>query len=130
MVEHGVTKTLYKIELLTIKMIPYIIMVCYFLNSLLSYFDIDTQLLSLIGGLSVLPLIFLLISSFVFKFCIYHRLPLYYVIVVDVLNYYDSLVGLPISNRSLFVLNMLILGIFVLLIVFYKFKQHGRTISK
>lgn len=130
MVENGVGKYLYKIELLLIKAIPFIIMCCYVANSVLSYFEINTIILSIIGGMSILPLIFLFVSSFVFRFCIYHRLPLYYILITDIINYYDNIIGISISNKSLFVLNMVIVGIFILMIVFFKFRQHEQRTIK
>ena len=105
-------------------------MCCYVINSVLSYFEINTIILSIIGGMSILPWIFLFVSSFVFRFCIYHRLPLYYILITDIINYYDNVIGIPISNKSLFVLNMIIVGIFVLMIVFFKFRQHEQRTSK
>lgn len=130
MVERNVDKALYKIELLVIKVIPFIIALCYLLNNIISYVGIDIVLLSFLGGLSVFPFIFLYLSSFVFRFCIYHRLPLYYVIVSECINYYDNLIGIPIDNRSLFTLNLIVAGVFILLIVYFKFKQHESRISK
>ena len=129
-VEAGVGKALYKMELLIIKVIPFIIMSFYVANSVLSYFNIDAPILSIISGLSILTWIFLYISSFVFKFCIYHRLPLYYILLSDILAYYDNIIGIPVSNKELFVLNISIIGVFILLIVFFKFKQHESRTSK
>ena len=129
MVENGVGKVLYKIELLLIKVIPFIIMFCYALNNILYYFDIEVIFLSTFSGLSILTWIFLYISSFVFKFCIYHRLPLYYILTIDTINYYDYLIGLPISDKRLFILDIIIIGIFLLFIVYFKFKQHEQRTS-
>lgn len=117
-------------ELLVIKVIPFLIAICYLLNNILSYFYIDTIIFSFLGGLSLFTLMFLYLSSFVFRFCIYHRLPIYYVIVSEIINYYDNLVGIPISNRSLFSFNLIIAGVFILLIVYFKFKQHEQRTSK
>lgn len=129
-VENGVGKSLYKLELLIIKVIPFVLMLCYVLNSVLSYFNINGEILSVIGGQSILTWLFLYISSFVFKFCVYHRLPLYYILLSDIISYYDNLIGIPITNRELFVLNISIIGIFILLIVYFKFKQHESRTSK
>ena len=117
-----IDKDLYKLELSLLKCLPIMIALCYFINTVLSYFKIDFIFLSLIGGLSILPIIFILVSSFVFRFCIYHRLPIYYVIISDIINYYDLYVGIPLSNRLLFVINMIIAGIFIILIVISKAK--------
>lgn len=116
------TKLLYKIELILLKILPLGIALCYLLNSILSYFNINAEICSYLGGMSLFPLIFILVSSFVFKFCVYHRLPIYYIIVSDILNYYDLYVGIPLDNRNLFIMNMIIAGIFIVLIVFTKAK--------
>lgn len=129
-VGNGVGKTFYKIELLIIKIIPFIIMSLYVANSILSYFNIDAPILAITGGLSILTWMFLYVSSFVFKFCIYHRLPLYYILISDILAYYDNIIGIPVSDKELFVLNISIIGVFILLIVFFKFKQHESRTSK
>lgn len=129
-VENGVGKSLYKLELLIIKVIPFVLMLCYVLNSVLSYFNINGEIFSVIGGQSILTWLFLYISSFVFKFCVYHRFPLYYILLSDIISYYDNLIGIPITNRELFVLNISIIGIFILLIVYFKFKQHESRTSK
>lgn len=117
-----VNKVLYKIELYLIKHIPIWIALCYFLNTVLSYYCIDVPILSLIGGMSILPWIFLFISSYVFKFCIYHRLPLYYILISDIIGYYDTYIGISISNRTLFSIYCIIAGIFLFLMLYFKFK--------
>ena len=115
-------KTLYKLELLLLKYLSVTIGLCYLLNSILSYFGIDIILFSFIAGLSILPTIFILVSSFVFKFCIYYRLPIYYVIISDIINYYDLYIGISISNRMLFITNMITAGICIFLMIFFKIK--------
>ena len=53
------SKMLYKIELILLKIIPILMVVCSVSNSILSYLDIDVVILNYIGGVSILPLIFL-----------------------------------------------------------------------
>lgn len=117
-----ITKEIYKIELYTIKVIPMIISVIYLLNTILSYCYIDLPILSWIGGLSLLPWLFLYLSSFVFRFCIYHRMFLYYIAVCNILSYIDYTWTLPISDRELFLLNIIIAGIFLFVILYLKLK--------
>lgn len=102
-----IEKSLYKLELLLLKSLPLGIGLCYLLNNILSYFDIDILIFSILGGISIFPIAFILVSSFVFKFCIYHRLPIYYIILSDILNYYDLYVGIPLENRELLIMNMI-----------------------
>ena len=117
-----ITKEIYKIELYTIKVIPIAISVIYLLNTILFYCYIDLPILSWIGGLSLLPWLFLYLSSFVFRFCIYHRMFLYYIAVCNILSYIDYTWTLPISNRGLFLLNIIIAGIFLFVILYLKLK--------
>ena len=51
------------------------------LNSILSYFNIDLVILSYIGGVSLIPILFIYITSYTFKFCEYHRMFLHYIVV-------------------------------------------------
>ena len=67
--------------------------VCSVSNSILSYLDIDVVILNYIGGVSILPLIFLYLSSYVFKFCEYHRMFLHYLLITDIINVYDYHIG-------------------------------------
>ena len=111
-------KTLYKLELYLLKVIPMLLALIAFLNTVLSYFDIDLVIWSYIGSVSLLPLIFLYMSSYVFKFCEYHRMFLHYVVVTNVLNVYDYYVGIPISDRELLVLHMIVAGISLFVILY------------
>lgn len=92
------SKFLYKTELLVLKYIPFLLAIIYFFNTLLSLFDINAVILSYVAGISILPWVFILISSFVFRFCAYHRIPLYYILVNDDINVVDSYLELPISD--------------------------------
>lgn len=122
-------KTLYKLELYLLKVIPMLLALIAFLNTVLSYFDIDLVIWSYIGSVSLLPLIFLYMSSYVFKFCEYHRMFLHYVVVTNVLNVYDYYVGIPIPDRELLVLHMIVAGIslFVILYLYVKDTKKSAT---
>ena len=114
------SKDLYKIELYSIKVIPIILAGLCLLNTVLSYFYIDLPILSYIGGLSLLPLLFLYISSYVFRFCTWHRLFLHYITINWILDIWDYYWGIPISDRGLFLLYIIISGLFLFLIFYYK----------
>ena len=43
-----------------------------------------------IAGMSLLTWIFMYIATIVFKFCSYHRIFLYYILIVDTINIVDS----------------------------------------
>lgn len=123
-------KTLYKLELYLLKIIPMLLALIAFLNTVLSYFDIDLVIWSYIGSVSLLPLIFLYMSSYVFRFCEYHRMFLHYVVITNVLNVYDYYVGIPISDRELLVLYMIITGISLFIILYLYVKSTKKSTAK
>lgn len=133
MVEKQVDKLLYKLELYLIKIIPLLLAICYFINTILSYFNIDTIIPSLIGGVSLLPLLFLYISSYTFKFCTYHRLSLHYILIIDIINYYDYSVGLNVTSKVYVMLHSMLFLILIILIIYFKFyneKLHTKMYNK
>lgn len=122
------SKTLYKVELILIKFIPFILALICFLNTVFSYFGIDLEVLAYVGGASLLTLFFLYVSSYLFKFCTYHRLPLHYVVVNDILNTYDYYVGIPLDDRNLLILYLVITFIFLMLIT-YSYVKSNKDIA-
>ena len=78
-------KTLYKLFLITLKYLPHLIGTLYFIYAILSIY-LDVYFMNYIISLSILPLLYILISSFVFKFCFVHRIPIYYILAMNILN--------------------------------------------
>lgn len=116
-------KVLYKICLIMIKAIPMCIAFVYLLNTLLSYFDIDLPILSTIGGTSILTLLLLYVLSITFKFCLYHRMFLHYILIENIITYVDYYTkGTLCTDRELFVLHSIIASICLFVILILKFK--------
>ena len=61
---------LHKIMILILKFIPAILSIVYLLGTILNVLNKSTIMLSYLGFVSILPGLFILLSSFVFKFCI------------------------------------------------------------
>ena len=119
------SKILYKIELFLLKIIPMLMAVCSACNSILSYFDIEVTIINYIGGVSLLPLIFLYLSSYVFKFCAYHRMFLHYLLITDIINIYDYHIGIPLDNLEYLCLHMIItvISMFIVLYLYMNKKK-------
>lgn len=100
------SKNLYKVELYLLKIMLMVIALAYLVNTVSSYFGVDIPILASIAGMSLIPLIFMYISSYVFKFCEYHRMFLHYIAANDIINIYDWYIGISVTNRELFVLHM------------------------
>lgn len=118
------SRNLYKVLLLILKVIPMLCALGCLLNTILAYVGIDVPVLSYIGSMSVLTWTFILIASFVFKFCIYHRIFLYYILIIDVIDTIDYYIGIPISDYNLLVLHIIITGTILFLILYFYVRNH------
>lgn len=118
-------KMLYKIELIILKIMPFMLATSYAINTVLSYFNIDCQIISILSGTGVMPLIFLYVSSYVFKYCEYHRMFLHYVVINNAITYYDYYIGIPISNLELLIVNVICYFIVMVmaLIIYLKYSK-------
>lgn len=123
------SKILYKIELFLLKIIPMLMAVCSACNSILSYFNIEVTIINYIGGVSLLPLIFLYLSSYVFKFCAYHRMFLHYLLITDIINIYDYHIGIPLDNLEYLCLHMIV-TVISMFIVLYLYMNRKKKNSK
>ena len=123
-------KSLYKIELYIIKVIPYILALFYLVNTVLSYFYIDIPLISYIAGVSLLPLLFFYITSFVFRFCIYHRLPIYYIFTNWLITVADYYLDFTKYYETTILISLITSCITIMLIVYFKFYRYGRVCKK
>lgn len=122
MAEKFLNKNLYKLELYSAKVIPMVIAGIALANTVLSYYGIDAPILSYIGGISILVVIRFYITSYTYRFCEYHRMFLHYIVLTNIINTYDYYIGIPIDNRTLFCVNMIIAGLFLFIILWLKFK--------
>ena len=118
-------KRLHKVTIGSLKIIPMLLAAITLLNQVLSFFYIDWEILSYIGGISLLPMAFLYLASYCFKFCSYHRMFLHYIVVCNILTAYDYYVGIPISGVALLLINLIIAGVF-LFIILYLHQKHVR----
>ena len=124
------SKALYKTGLILLKIIPMLLALCCLCNSILSYFNLDVCVLSYIGGISVIPLVFLYLASYMFRFCEYHRMFLHYIVVTWAINIYDYYYILPLSNLNYLCLQMIIAGISLFIILYLYVKSHKKPTIK
>lgn len=124
------SKTLCKIQLYMLKVIPMVMAFCYLLNSIFSYFDIELWFLSYLSSCSICMIVYLYISSYVFRFCEYHRMFLHYIVVNTAINTYDLYIGVPLDDFELLVPYMSITGITLFIILYLYVKNHKKSSSK
>lgn len=82
-----------------------------FSDTILSYLGIESNTISYINALLVW--LFLYLSSFVFKFCRWHRMFLYYLLIEGVINWYDYEFVIPLSLRPMIAIQLCLAIIFI-----------------
>ena len=124
------SKILYKVQLYLLKVIPMVMAFICLLNTVLSYYNIDLEFLSYVGSCSILMVVYLYISSYVFKFCEYHRMFLHYIVLNTAINTYDMYIGVPLSDRGIFTLYLSITGIFLFIILYLYVKSYKKPTTE
>lgn len=124
------SKSLYKLLVVMLKYIPMLITLFYIANTVLSYFYIDIPALSNIAGMSLLPWIFMYIAATVFRFCMYHKMFLYYILIIDIVNIIDYYIGIPVGDLELLMIHMIITGITLFIILYLYVKNSKRPTIK
>ena len=119
----------YKLFLYLLKIIPIIIAGISLANTVLSLYNIDIPFLSYIGGISFLTLIFIYFASFVFRFCIYHRIFIYYIAINNVFNLLDYIYYFDIDSREYISIHLIIAAITLFIALYFKLR-HDRIIKE
>lgn len=129
MVEKSVEKRLYKIELLYIKYIPMIVSVMFLIDtSLMYFFGIQLPIIRHFSGITFMTLVFLYLSSYVFKFCKYHRMFIHYLSITWILGVISAQGVIPVSYNDYFHLQFMITGIFLFIILYMYVRNNKKVI--
>ena len=119
-VEESLSKTLYRIVLYSVKVIPIVISGIYLLNTVLSYFNIDLELFSYVVQFLFIGQMYA--TSYAFKFCAWHRMFIHYILIILVLNIIDYHIGFPLSDKEMLTLYIIIATICMFLALYLKIK--------
>lgn len=117
-VEANLNKALYKIQLYLLKVLPIVMAFICLLNSILSYFDIDLPVLSYIVGNSLLTIIYFYVTSYVFRFCSYHRMFMHYTTITWIINIVDLYIGIPIGDLPYLLLQLIVASVCLFIILY------------
>lgn len=119
--EEKLSKKMVKNFVLATKVLPMIIAAIYFLNSTISFFYGNDIPLNYLGGVSLLPVLYLYLASYTFKLCKYYRMYLHYIVVINIINIYDYYIGIPIDDISMYLLCVLLTTITMFIVIYLKF---------
>ena len=106
-----------------LKILPMIMAGLFLINTVLSYFNIENRIFSYLSSIGLIPWLFILISSYIFKFCEYHRMFLWYILANNLICWADEEFKLPVNNWDYFILHMIVAGVFLFLILYFHQKQ-------
>lgn len=118
-------KRLLKVELFLLKVLPMVVSLAYLITAISYCFGVDMSIMSNIAGLSIVPLLFMYTSSYVFGFCAYHRLFLHYAAFNNAINIIDIYIG--IQCKILVASCVSILGILLFIVLYLYVKNHKRV---
>ena len=83
------SKGLYKLAIILLKVLPMIMTLAYLLMLGCFYYAPKYVIIPHLLGTVFAPLAFIYITSYVFRFCAFHRLFIHYYAFVDILNVSD-----------------------------------------
>ena len=107
------SKSLYKLDLFLLKLLPVIMSFSYIFNLTCAYYGWELQAFPHFLGISLPPLLFMYISSYVFKFCSYHRMFIHYITFVECLSIIDYYWGIPVSDKFICELHYIVTYVFM-----------------
>ncbi|MBO4498755.1 MAG: hypothetical protein J5732_00685 [Bacteroidaceae bacterium] len=116
-----------KLAALWIKHLPIIAALACASNSLSAYFGYNMEALGYLVTMLIYIGVFLL--SYVLRFCFWHRCLIAYIMACEAINTFDYYVGIPISNKGMFVLHVALVGFVIILLVIHHVKEVQRRKS-
>lgn len=121
-------RRLCRILLYLIKIIPVFASLVYYINSILIVLNINIPILSYLTGMSLLPLFFFYIASITFRFCLWHRLFIYYIFISDIISIFDYYIGIPMNAVEMIIFATLIFCVFAFLITWTYVRSHKEIV--
>jgi len=112
-------RRVYKLLIWLLKIIPMLLAITTIFGTLCSFFGINPSIFSFVGSVSLFPLLFLYLASYAFRFCIYHRMFLHYIVANNILVYTDYFFGIPVDDIALFMMHVILVGAFLFLVLFF-----------
>lgn len=125
--------SLHKLTIFTIRLLPIIYALAIILYQYLCYIEKYYELqfwLNSIYGLGVFVHLPNILLSYVYKFCNWHKIPIYYGIFVWLLFIIDEKIGICVSDTNLMHLYIFIFGITLIITIFLRIKFGDRKLNK
>lgn len=121
---------LHKLFLIIVKYLPFIIGIIYFLIAILNCFGIECIILINLIFISPISALFILAASFVFKFCIWHRLPIYYCMILEIISFIDYYSPLLIPSNLILLIYLSVTILMILIGMYFKNRYNNEKRKK
>lgn len=108
----------HKLLVLTIKIYPMAIAVGYFCLFILHSFGIYIRIVDYFISQSYISILLLYLLSYVFQFCLYHRIFIHYVLIQNVISYIDEIYTIQVSDKQFLYIQMSLLFVVLVLALF------------
>jgi hypothetical protein len=118
-----IDKDLYKFTIYILKILPMIMSFSYLVMFLLFNYAERYVIIPHIIGTVIAPLLFLYLTSYVFKFCFYHRIFLHYYAFISILNVFDHYICIPLSTGVITFIHDSITILFLITVIFLYYKK-------
>ena len=102
-----------------LKILPMVLAGLFLLNTVLSYFYIDWTILSYLASVGLIPWLFIIAASYKLHFCEHHRMFLWYILANNILCWIDYEYTIPVSNKGLFLIHIIVAGLFLFLVLYF-----------
>lgn len=115
-----------KLSLIFIRFAPFLLALNILFKILLRYYTISTVIISCVDLVTVMVvLIGLIVLSLTFKFCIYHRILLYCVLVCYLLHFVNNILGINffVTVLTYFFVMIVITLMIIIIYTYLKEKQ-------
>lgn len=116
---------MYKLFMLVVRYLPIITAAAYALRTIAAWFYVDMGPISHVFGMSLMPWLLCYLGAFVFRFCIYHRVFLWYIAFDNTINALDRSIHIPLDDLAWLSVNTVAICVTLLIILFIHMKRNG-----
>jgi hypothetical protein len=127
-----VSKSEYKAFLVILKYIPFLLAGLYLINVILDMLCFGTMWITISAGIGFIPACFIIYVSYLFRYCSYHRMPLYYIMLNNLINWFIYAIDFNVSMCFFFSWFIIITAIFCIAttILYKRSKDEAFTNNK
>lgn len=123
--EARLNKALYKLVILFIKYFPILFSIISIIFNILWLIGIELWIIAYLGYTSILVVLFLYLVSYAFKFCKWHRMPIHYLLISNIINIIDNIWPNLLLNHELLITMSTLFIIFTYLTLYFKLHENS-----